>query len=733
MKTKLILTALLSFVFYLLSSQVPQGFNYQAIARDGSGTILAGKSLPVRITIQTLQDGGTTIWKEEHSSVVSNQFGLISLIVGNGTRTGGVARFSDIDWNAQTLYLKTEIQYPGTSWTAMGTTRIWSVPYSMVAKDVEGPITKLGISGTTSSLEEALFEVKNKDGQTIFAVYNEGVRVYVADGAKGSKGGFAVGGFGLGKAESQKYLYVGADSIRAYIYDDPGGKAAKGGFAVGGFNLMKGTTDDYVLISPDSIRMYIDDTGGKAAKGGFAVGGFNTGKGKSTHFLDVATDASRKISPSENRVLWYPLEDKNAFLTGRVLIQSPDSIGVNSVTTGYESRAKGMYSQAMGYKAIARGDYSTAIGKNAVAGKTNSFAFGEDARAKNEESYAFGRGAIASGYRSFALGSAGVDNLGYTTDVATASGNYSFAIGQGSKSIGKGSFSIGIADSAKGDYSTAMGYFTNAHGRYSTSMGNITTASGHSATSMGYFCTASGSSSVSMGIRSSASGDYSVAMGYEAKSKAYGSIAMGYQLSANRDFALATGFGTKANGGSSAAMGWNTNAKSYASVAIGSYNDTTCTSSFSWIPSDPLFVAGNGNGGEASNALTLYKNGNMTIAGALTQNSDVRLKEMITPVENILDKFNLIQPVYFEFKNKQSNPAGRHIGLIAQEVQNTFPELVSQDGKGYLSIEYGNFSAVLLQAIKEQQQQIRSQQKEIDDLKILISSLIGNPAAQNCK
>jgi len=40
----------------------------------------------------------------------------------------------------------------------------------MVAKDVEGPVNKLGIQGTTSNLEEALFEVKNKIGQTVFAV-----------------------------------------------------------------------------------------------------------------------------------------------------------------------------------------------------------------------------------------------------------------------------------------------------------------------------------------------------------------------------------------------------------------------------------------------------------------------------------------------------------------------------------------------------------------------------------
>ena len=248
---------LFSFTFCLLSSQVPQGFNYQAIARDGTGQIIAGQSLPVRITIQTSIDGGTTIWEEEHLSVMSNQFGQISLIIGNGTRKSGVEKFTDIDWNAQPLFIKTTIRYPGSNWTVLGTTQLWSVPYSLVAKDLEGPVSKLEVAGTTSDMEEPLFEVRNKSGQTVFAVFNEGVRIYVSDGSKGAKGGFAVGGFGLGKQESQKYLYVDADSIRAYIDDEYTGKAAKGGFAVGGFGLAKGTGNNFMHIKPDSTNFYV--------------------------------------------------------------------------------------------------------------------------------------------------------------------------------------------------------------------------------------------------------------------------------------------------------------------------------------------------------------------------------------------------------------------------------------------------------------------------------------------
>ncbi|HOU03454.1 MAG TPA: hypothetical protein PK719_06550 [Bacteroidales bacterium] len=171
MKTKLALATIFSLFCCLSFSQIPQGFNYQAVARDATGQIITNAAIPVRIAIQTSLSGGTTIWEEEHLSVTTNQFGVLSLVVGTGTKISGTASsFSAIDWNAQVLYLKTTIRYPGTTWTVMGTSQIWSVPYSMVAKDVEGPVNKLGIQGTTSNLEEALFEVKNKIGQTVFAV-----------------------------------------------------------------------------------------------------------------------------------------------------------------------------------------------------------------------------------------------------------------------------------------------------------------------------------------------------------------------------------------------------------------------------------------------------------------------------------------------------------------------------------------------------------------------------------
>jgi hypothetical protein len=157
------------------------------------------------------------------------------------------------------------------------------------------PGSRLEVYGNSSgSDEDPLFEVKNNDGQTIFAVYPEGVRIYVnEDVSKGSKGGFAVGGFSTtGKGLTNEYFRITPDTVRIYVDDRPG-KGVKGGFAVGGFGTSKGLTNEYLRVTPDSVRIYVDnDPEAKGAKGGFAVGGFSAAKGyeDAIDFMHITPD-----------------------------------------------------------------------------------------------------------------------------------------------------------------------------------------------------------------------------------------------------------------------------------------------------------------------------------------------------------------------------------------------------------------------------------------------------------
>ena len=70
-----------------------------------------------------------------------------------------------------------------------------------------------------------------------------------------------------------------------------------------------------------------------------------------------------------------------------------------------------------------------------------------------------------------------------------------------------------------------------------------------------------------------------------------------------------------------------------------------------------------------------------------------------------------------EFK-ENGFPEGRQIGIIAQEMEKEFPELVTTDNQGYKAIAYDRFAAVLLEAVK-------AQQKEIEVLKVEIQQLKG--------
>lgn len=127
--------------------------------------------------------------------------------------------------------------------------------------------------------------------------------------------------------------------------------------------------------------------------------------------------------------------------------------------------------------------------------------------------------------------------------------------------------------------------------------------------------------------------------------------------------------------------------------------------------------------GESGKGLSFDVSGNAIYAQDLTVNgnfytpSDQRLKTNIETLTEALENLDQLQGVRFEYIDQKKYMIGPKIGLIAQELQKVFPEMVSQGADGYLKVDYTQLSAVLIQAVKEQQQQLREQAKEIEDLK----------------
>jgi Chaperone of endosialidase len=136
-------------------------------------------------------------------------------------------------------------------------------------------------------------------------------------------------------------------------------------------------------------------------------------------------------------------------------------------------------------------------------------------------------------------------------------------------------------------------------------------------------------------------------------------------------------------------------------------------------PADKLTVAGVVSP-SADNTYTLGKStarwSVVYAANGTIQTSDARLKTNIQPLNYGLKEVMLMRPVRYNWKDK--GMPGAKIGLIAQEVQKLVPEVVVGDEtKENLGMNYAELVPVLINAVKEQQQQIDDVQTKIEALK----------------
>ena len=328
--------------------------------------------------------------------------------------------------------------------------------------------------------------------------------------------------------------------------------------------------------------------------------------------------------------------------------------------------------------------------------------------ATGQSSFAVGLDSTASGAHSISGGYASV-----------ASGDTSVALGNGAQATGTFSYSIGHLSKANGDNSVALGFFNESNGQYATSLGKSTEASGNSSTSIGDSTTASGVTATAMGESTTASGYVSLALGKNTTSSAEQSIAAGYGSIAEGNRSTALGLYSKASGTSSTAMGLHTVSESPSSLVIGTWNELNSGDE------QTLFVIGNGGwdatrenylGTEESrsNALKVLVDGTTTIAGDLSINSDARLKANIVSLGATLSKLLQIDGKSYTMKKDKSEK--QKIGLLAQDIEKVFPELVSESN-GIKSVNYQGLVPVLINALKEQQ-------SEIDELKTMLKKLL---------
>ena len=323
--------------------------------------------------------------------------------------------------------------------------------------------------------------------------------------------------------------------------------------------------------------------------------------------------------------------------------------------------------------------------------------------------------AITTNIRSLAIGDyAGSETTGgYNTLIGEQCGFY-MTTGTHNTAVGQETLMGDTTSKLTGSYNTGIGYQT---GRLLTT-GQYNVLNGYQA---GYSLT-SGSNNVFFGVSAGKgqTGSSNIAIGENSMLCAAGG-SQSYNIALGRltGAALTTGtnntiLGQKA--GQNLTSGYN-------NVLIGENAGNDLTTHFNnvligndagatLLDSNKLHIANNATEslieGDFS-AKTLTINGALTATGNITAYSDERIKENIQEIPNALDAVDAIRGVSYTRTDTKEDS----VGVIAQEVEALFPELISEHKDGIKSVNYNGLIGVLFSAVKELSTKVKELESQI--------------------
>jgi len=449
--------------------------------------------------------------------------------------------------------------------------------------------------------------------------------------------------------------------------------------------------------------------------------------------------------------------------------------GDSATAMGFGTVASGLSTTAMGFFTVASGFYSSAIGRRTTASDFGSLVIGQHNLSGSTVTNS--GSSFNTANTAFVIGNGENDSSksdafkvlfnGNTT--ATGSVTATSFIGDGSQLSNLPSASIaftdltstpttidgyGITDAGTGilspvtensntgarlstsnasnhgnigsnavdlSYTASASTTKGATGNYSIAMGRTTTASGDHSTAMGRSTTASGANSTAIGNSTTASGASSTAIGNSTTASAFNSTAIGNSTTASGSTSIAMGSNSTASGANSAAMGSNSTASDYGSLVIGQYNSSgssVTNSATAFNTANTAFVIGNGtNGSNQSDAFKVLFSGettignNLEVKGNVLVSSDARLKANIVSLGSTLAKLLLIDGKRYTMKKDGK----QNIGVLAQDIQKVFPELVSTDDRDMLAVNYQGLVPVLINGLKEQDAKMKEQDAKMKE------------------
>ncbi|HET7119215.1 MAG TPA: tail fiber domain-containing protein [Hanamia sp.] len=503
-----------------------------------------------------------------------------------------------------------------------------------------------------------------------------------------------------------------------------------------GYNALASNTTGSYITAVGTSSLTSNTTGGhNAAFGSYSLfsnttGYFNSAIGADALWSNTSGYAN---TANGNRALYSNTTGASNTANGNQALYS-NTIGIRNTANGdgalYENTTAN-YNTANGFQALqtnTTGSYNTGNGAQSLftnsTGAWNTANGFQALQTNSTGSYNTGNGA-----QSLFTNTTGAWNTanGYYSLYANATGNYNTASGD-----------YALSTNTTGVNNTAIGYATLDNNKG----GNNNTAIGYYATDAGNGRLGSNLTNTTVvGANAIVSQDNATAIGANAIVTQANSLVLGSIYGQNNATASTmVGIGVTAPQAPLHIHSANTdnyyNAKTMIledsiNVPVIRFQGIgTYVNNFWGISFEPFTPTSGDNAGIPSSSLVFFSDAQRpldvfeygytnlvgdvyaddfygNLHGGVFSSSDVRLKKNIKPLQNVLPALQKINGYTYYWK--ENKDTAQQIGVLAQELQKVYPQLVKTDKKGMLSVNYQGLVPVLLNAIKEQQ-------KQIDDL-----------------
>ena len=451
--------------------------------------------------------------------------------------------------------------------------------------------------------------------------------------------------------------------------------------------------------------------------------------------------------------------------------------GTGSAAIGYSNYSSGNGTTSLGYDNNAQSNYSTSIGySNYVSSANGGVAIGYDNDARAYYAISMGYSNYVNGYAGVALGydhnvsgyyavALGINNTAsdyastvigqYNSSGSSATSSSSFSTSAPAFVIGNGTSSGSLSDAFKvmfnGDAYISSSLYLSGTAITSTAAeinyvdgvtSNVQTQlDSKQATITGAATTiATDDLTVSRALTSNGSGKVEVSAVTSTELGYLDGVSSNVQTQLDSKQATLTGGATTiASSDLTASRALTSNSSGKVEVSavtstelgyldgvtspVQTQLDSKLSSSGNITTGGNIIIPDSGTVGSSTDndAMTIASNGNvtfsqdLTVSGDITVSSDQRLKSNIKSLGSTISKLMQIDGKTYTIKNNGIEK----IGILAQEVQKVFPELVSEDKNEMLAVNYQGLVPVLINALKEQDE-------KINRLEILVETLIKN-------